>query len=82
LPPGWPLVEEAVDAKIEDQREVVRWWDTDGPGANYGGAGELTADGQKFGLETKDPGHASASTAMTFRISPATVRVGRVRAGR
>src|SRR6478609_2668131 len=25
---NWPLVEEAIDAKIEDQREFVEWWET------------------------------------------------------
>jgi hypothetical protein len=33
---NWPLLEEAVDAKIEDQEEFVGWWN-ENVGAGYGG---------------------------------------------
>jgi hypothetical protein len=33
----WQSLVHAVDDKINEQVAFVEWWDTDGPGANYGG---------------------------------------------
>src|SRR5215467_6851941 len=40
----WPLLEQAIDAEIEEQRQYVGWWKTEGPGANHGGDRSKSAD--------------------------------------
>lgn len=47
----WPLLEQAVDQKIEEQAEFVRWWD-DHVGVNHGaGRGKKNADQGSFSAD-------------------------------
>jgi hypothetical protein len=57
----WELLEKAVDGQIKEQRKFVRWWNTEGPGANHGG------DRSKFaGVQTWSIDRAEAETGIRF----------------
>lgn len=45
----WPLLEKAVDAKIEEQAQFVAWWDG-AVGKNKGGGSQIEEENQSFGL--------------------------------
>jgi phage N-6-adenine-methyltransferase len=48
----WPLLEDAIDAKIEDQREFVRWWDENvGVRHGAGRGNKNNADPRSFSAE-------------------------------
>ena len=80
----WPLLERAVEEKVAEQAEFVRWW-TETVGANHGaGRGKKNADLGSFSAEEAErqpgisqqtalgspnaPGHVRTSTASRSRL--------------
>jgi hypothetical protein len=67
----WPLLVEAVDAKIEDQREFVQWWD-DAVGVRLHAGTELSADGAQLSPRIKPkPTPRSPPASLALAQEPA-----------